>query len=176
MDVKNKNKKISANLNYLKISPRKVRMVANTIKGLSVNEAEAQLLFQKRRSAKPILKLLRSAAANAVNNFHLNKEKLGIVKIEVNLGPRFKRYMPRARGVMSLIEKKSSHISIVLEELDKFISRFKILPPKTKKSKIKAVKKSPEKKPTAEKEKKESFQQAAKKSGFFKRIFRRKAI
>lgn len=163
-------KKIAkAELNYLRIAPRKVKMVADIIKGLSVNEAEAQLIFQKRRPAKPILKLLHSAVANAKNK-QLNPASLGIVDIRVDQGPRLKRYMARARGVGNLIEKKMSHITIVLEESDKFKSRYTVFPTTVKKAVIKERKKMLKKKPSMEK-KEEAKSDKPKKPGFFKKVF-----
>lgn len=106
-----------ASLKYLRISPRKTRLVAELIKGLSVNQAEAQLMFLKKRSAEPILKLLKSAVSNAENNFHLNKDNLFIKLIRVDEGPALKRYRPRARGAAYPIKKRTSHITIVLAEI-----------------------------------------------------------
>lgn len=169
-----KNKQVKAQLNDLRISPRKVRLVASLLRGLSVNEAEAQLLFQTRRPAKPLLKLLRSAVANAKNQ-QLKIDQLGIAKIEVNQGQRFKRFMPRARGSASLIEKKSSHISLVLEESEKFKPRFKIIvPKKEKKSDKKAAKKSVAEKSGVQDARKREYQPS--KPGFFRKIFRRKSV
>jgi len=107
---------VKASLRYLRISPRKVRLVTQLIKGLSAKEAESQLFFNPKRSGKDILKLLKSAIANAEHNFQLNKEKLFVREIRVDEGPAFKRIMPRARGAAYPIRKRTSHISIVLEE------------------------------------------------------------
>lgn len=168
---------VKAELNYLRIAPRKVRMVADTIKGLSVNEAEAQLLFQKRRPAKPILKLLRSAVANAKSNNQLKAENLGIVDIRVDGGPKFKRHMPRAMGRATLIEKKTSHITLVLEESDKFKPRFTAFPARPKKEKAaKKKEKKEDQKPAAPQTKKETKTSTPKKPGFFQKMFRRKSI
>ena len=76
----------TAKLNYLKIAPRKTRLVANVLKGLSVNEAEAQLLMSPKRASGPLIKLLRSAIANAKNR-QLNPERLFIKEIRVDQGP-----------------------------------------------------------------------------------------
>ena len=103
-----------AKLNYLHIAPRKVRLVANALRGLSVNEAEAQLLFRPQRSSEPLLKLLRSAVANAKNSQKLNADKLVIEAIQVNQGPMLKRFMPRAMGRATPIHKKMSHVILVL--------------------------------------------------------------
>lgn len=108
---------VKASLKYLRISPRKVRLVANLIKGLTVEEAEAQLFYNSKRSSKDILKLLRSAVANAEHNFHLEKKNLYISSIRVNGGPTLKRWSPRARGSAYTIKKRSSHILLALKDL-----------------------------------------------------------
>lgn len=96
-------KRETARLNYLRMTPRKTRAIAGVIKGLAVNEAEAQLLVQGRRAAKPILKLIRSAVAGAVRNHKLDPEKLFIESIRVDQGPMLKRSLPRARGMATPI-------------------------------------------------------------------------
>src|SRR5271157_1596534 len=94
----------TAKLSYLRMAPRKVRSVADLIRGLSVNEAEAQLLVQRRRPAGALLKLLRSAVANVKNNDkQANIEHLFISEIRVDQGPMLKRFLPRARGSASPI-------------------------------------------------------------------------
>jgi len=164
-----------AKLNYLKIAPRKVRSVGDLIKGLSVNEAEAQLLVQRRRPAKSLLKLLRSAVSNAKNNKHLNVEHLFIVTVRVDGGPMLKRSLPRARGSASPIQKKMSNVTLILGVNEKLAPRFKIVAPKKAKEvpgeesyKGSKVTKAPKVKKdmTAEKENVEM-----KKSGFLKKVF-----
>lgn len=108
--------KISSKLNNLRIAPRKVRLVANLIKGITVYEAEKQLLFLSKRSAEPLKKLLDSAVANAKNNFKTDAENLIVKNIIVNAGPILKRRRPRSRGMANPIEKKTSHIEIILEQ------------------------------------------------------------
>ncbi len=107
---------IEAKLNYLRISPRKVRLVADLVRGRSVSDAEKVLQFTIKRSADPVLKLLKSAVANAENNFGLKKENLYVSEMRVDGGPIIKRFRPRARGAVAPIQKKTSHVSIVLEE------------------------------------------------------------
>jgi len=107
---------IAARLNYLRISPRKVRLVANLIRGMDVEEARTQLKFLTKRAARPLLKLLESAIANALHNFNISEDKLYIYKITVDEGPSLKRYIPRAMGRADLILKRTSHITIVLRE------------------------------------------------------------
>ena len=166
-------KKQVARLHYLRMAPRKVRSVGNLLRGLSVNEAEAQLLFQRRRPAKALLKLLRSAAANAVRNAHLDLQKLYVEAIRVDQGPMVKRILPRARGSASTIQKKMSHVTLVLAEgLQPKPSRFTI-------SVKKKVKKAPEE---TKKERNIPEKKAVEGSarvpqpGFFKRVFRRKSV
>lgn len=108
---------VKASLKYLKISPRKTRLVTGLLKGLSVQEAEAQLMYNKKRSSEPIRKLLKSVVNDAENNFHLDKDNLFIKSIRVDEGPALKRYRPRARGAVYTIKKRTSHISIVLDEI-----------------------------------------------------------
>lgn len=107
-------KEVKAQLNNLRIAPRKVRLVSELIKGLPVMKAVSQLAFSKKRSALPIMKLVNSAAANASNNFKLDKDYLYVKDIKVDEGPALKRYMPRARGRAALIKKRTSHITLVL--------------------------------------------------------------
>lgn len=167
-----------ARLNYLKIAPRKVRLVANLLKGLSVNEAEAQLLMNPKRPSLALLKLLRSAVANAKNSGQSNPERLFIKGIRVDQGPMLKRYLPRAMGRASPIQKKSSHITLILGESEKLKTpRFKIIKPeKISKKKAEKIKKEikAERPKMAEPEKEKI--KPAEKPGFIKRIFRRKAI
>jgi large subunit ribosomal protein L22 len=107
--------KIIAKLNHLRIAPRKVRMVADIIRGRDVKEAEVQLKFLARRAAEPLLKLLNSAIANALHNFGIEKDNLYISELQINEGPPLKRWMPRAMGRSAQILKRTSHIILVLE-------------------------------------------------------------
>ena len=107
---------VRAKLNYLRIAPRKMRLVCDLIRGKKIEQAEAILEFTKKRGAKPLLKLLKQAVANAINNFKLDEKDLYISKIFVNEGPKLKRYTPRGRGIASEIQKKTSHITIVLSQ------------------------------------------------------------
>ncbi len=106
---------ITAQLNYLRMSPRKVRLLANLIKGMEIKRAELELQYAGKRSAEPLLKLLRSAVANAKHNFQLAEEGLYIKNILVNQGPILKRSMPRAFGRAAPIRKRTSHVYLVLD-------------------------------------------------------------
>ena len=109
--------KVKAKLRYLRIAPRKVKLVADLILGKKVDKAKDILKFTTKRAAKPILKLLNSAIANAKHNSKLDEKNLFVAEIRVDEGPRYKRWMPRARGRASRILKRTSHITIVLDEI-----------------------------------------------------------
>jgi len=108
--------KTIAKLNYLRITPRKIRLVADLIRNKPAQEAINQLHFNKKRAAKPVLKLLQSAIANAKHNHQLDEKKLIISKILVGPGPTLKRSLPRAMGRADLLRKRTSHITIELKE------------------------------------------------------------
>ncbi|MEX2540864.1 MAG: 50S ribosomal protein L22 [Trueperaceae bacterium] len=105
-----------ASLKMLRSTPRKTRLVADLIRGKEVLEAENILRYTDRRAAKPILKLLQSAKANAVNNHDMFEDSLVVSKIMVNDGPTLKRILHRARGRADLLRKRTCHITITLEE------------------------------------------------------------
>jgi large subunit ribosomal protein L22 len=167
---------ITAKLRYLRVPPRKARAVADTIRGLPLREAEAQLMISPRRPAVHLLKLLRSALANAVHNKKIEADKLYVKEIKVDEGPRFKRWTPRARGAISMIQKKTSHLTIILEVSDKLPPPKFVIKEKPKKEKKKT--KQEAKKETKGKEPKKVIQEIkpVAKEGIFKRIFRRKTI
>lgn len=102
---------------YVRMSPRKVRLVANEIRGYDVNEALDMLKFTNKRAVEPIYKLIVSASANAQSlDDKADAGKLYIKKIYVDEGPIMKRFRPRARGRASRIRKKMSHITVVLSD------------------------------------------------------------
>jgi large subunit ribosomal protein L22 len=106
--------KVQAHLKNLKISPRKVRLVAGLIRGKNVDVAREQLKFSLKKSATPILKLLKSAIANAEHNYHLDPKLLKIEEIFVNQGMALKRVMPRAMGRAAQFKRQMSHVTIVV--------------------------------------------------------------
>lgn len=106
---------VTAKLKNLRMSPRKVRLVAGLIRGASVSQAQQQLTFNKKFASRPILKLLNSAIANADHNFSLDTSTLRIKEIRVDQGQTLKRYMPKAFGTATVIRKRASHITLVLE-------------------------------------------------------------
>ena len=107
---------VRAQLKYLRISPRKVRLAADLIRHKKVGDASRQLNFLPKRSAHALAKLLNSARANARNNFNLDDNNLYVKEIKVDEGTVLKRYMPQARGSAHIIRKKTSHITLVLED------------------------------------------------------------
>ena len=106
---------VTAKLSYLRMSPRKVRLVAKLLSGMPAEKAIIQLENMTKISAGPMLKLLRSAIANAKHNYEMKEEGLMLKKIIVNDGPILRRWMPRAMGRATPIRKRSSHIEITLE-------------------------------------------------------------
>lgn len=107
---------IKAQAKFIRVSPRKVKLVIDLIRGKAVAEAETILNFCRKAAREQVLKLLKSARANAVNNFKLDKDNLYIKKIIVGQGPALKRWRPRAFGRAAPIRKHTCHISIVLGE------------------------------------------------------------
>lgn len=173
-------KMIAAKLRHLNIAPRKTRLVADILRGLSVNDAEAELLLGSRRPNTPLLKLLRSAVANAKANHKVEPARLYVKEIRVDGGPVGKRYMPRAFGRINLIEKKTSHVTLILGVSEKPKEAKFIVLPKPKKEKEHKHKHEPEKhekheKSEAEKPEPEK-ERPGKGHGFFRRTFRRKSV
>ena len=105
-----------ATAKYIRIAPRKVRIVADLIKGKSLDDAYAILTYTPKAASPVLAKVLKSAEANAVNNNGLNRENLYVETAVANPGPVLKRYIPRARGSASSIKKRTSHVTIVLKE------------------------------------------------------------
>ena len=108
---------IKAKARYIRMSPRKIRLVVNLIKNLPINQALDQLKFIDKKAAKPVEKLLKSAIANAAHNFNLEQNNLIIKKFTVDEGPTLHRFMPRAHGRATPIRKKDSHLNLILSEI-----------------------------------------------------------
>ena len=158
-----------AQLRYLKMAPRKVRLMANLIKGLPVNQAEAQLMLSPQRAGKPLLKLLRSAVANVKNNKHLSEEKFFIESLRVDGASMLKRFLPRARGMATPLQKKLSHVTMILaENPNQKPSRFKIVVQKKTKLPSGTTGAGRREKPKKE----EKVDSKPKDSGFFRKMFR----
>ena len=107
-----------AQLKFARISPRKVKIVCDLIRGKDVKTAEAILQNTPKAASELMVKILGSAVANAENNFGMDPEKLYVSETYANPGPILKRGMPRAQGRMYRINKRTSHITIVVAERD----------------------------------------------------------
>lgn len=107
---------IKAELNYLRMSPRKVRLVADLIRGMGTENAAATLRHLPKRAGDPVLKLLKSAIANAKHNFQIENDRgLFIREIRVDSGPILYRSRPRAFGRAAPIRKRTSHLTLLLD-------------------------------------------------------------
>jgi len=100
----------------VRIAPRKARLVADLVRGKNVKEAQAILMFTPRAASPIILKVLNSAIANAEHNLELNIDDLFVKEIFINEGVRLKRLLPRAKGQGDIIQKRTSHITVVVAE------------------------------------------------------------
>ena len=110
----NTDNQVRATAKYVRMAPRKVRMVVDQIRNKSVEQALEALQFSTRAAAEPVAKVVRSAVANAENNNNLRAENLGIAAAYVDEGPTLKRIRPRAKGSASRINKRTSHITVIV--------------------------------------------------------------
>ncbi len=136
--------KVKARAKFIRIAPRKTRLVVALIRGMSVENARAQLKYSLKGAATPVLKVLNSAVANAVHNAHATATDLVVSEAFVDEGPTIHRFTPRAQGRATKIRKRMSHITIVVsdgkpEEATPTVAAKKV------------VKKAPVKKPVAKK-------------------------
>ncbi len=166
---------VVAKLNYFRIAPRKIRLVADLIRNKPVERALSILRFTTKKSSQPMTNLLKSAIANAKNNFQLDSNSLYISQIKVDEGPKLKRGRPRARGVVGPIQKKTSHITLILEGEKKEEMQQK---KEISKSEIKEKKELTQKTRKEIKEKFLASRQGVwkKQTRGLKRIFKRKAF
>jgi large subunit ribosomal protein L22 len=109
-------KTAAAHARYIRISPRKMRLVTNLVKNMHAADAIQQLSFTPKKGSRIVIDLIKSAAANAENNFKMDKDNLYIKSITCDSGPKLKRYMPRAQGRATEIRRPTSHIHVILEE------------------------------------------------------------
>ena len=107
---------VKARLRFVRVAPRKARLVADLIRGRKSEEALNILSFTKKGAAKIVIKLLKSAIANATQKKTIDIDRLYVKKITVDQGPTMKRYQARALGRATMIRKRTSHIDIVLDE------------------------------------------------------------
>ena len=111
-------KRPHATARYVRISSRKVKIVIDMIRGKTVREALAILEYTPKAASEPVAKLLKSAAANAKNNLDVDSDRLYVAEVTANEGPTLKRLRARAQGRANRIRKRTSHIHIVLDELE----------------------------------------------------------
>ena len=113
-EVQEEVRPVRATAKYVRISPRKLRLVADTVRGKEIADARATLAFITKGGSKVVEKLISSAVANAENNRDLSEDELYISSIFVNEGPTMKRYRPRAMGRAGRIRKRTSHVTVEL--------------------------------------------------------------
>jgi large subunit ribosomal protein L22 len=109
---------VRAKARYLRTSPRKVRLVADQVRGLPIEDARALLRFSPKGAARDVGKLIESAAANAENNHELVAEDLRVTEIHVDAGPTLRRWRARARGRATRIDRRTSHLSVALTPIE----------------------------------------------------------
>ena len=109
-------KRPHATVKYVRISSRKAKAVVDLIRGKSVKEAEAILQYTPKAATEPVAKLLKSAVANAENNLEMNRDDLYVAEVYANQGPTLMRFQPVSHGRASRIHKRTSHITIVLDQ------------------------------------------------------------
>ncbi len=109
---------VRASARYVRIAPRKARLIADQVRGLHIEKARALLQFSPRGAAQDIHKLIDSAAANAENNHDLIGDEMKVSSITVDEGPTLKRYRPRAQGRATPIHKRTSHIAVALTPVE----------------------------------------------------------
>lgn len=108
---------VTAKAKYIRTSPRKLRLVSRALKGLPVQKAQVVLEQVNKRAALPLSKTIKSALASAKNNLGLEEANLKIKRIEIGGGPIYKRLRPVSRGRAHSIAKRTSHITVILEEI-----------------------------------------------------------
>lgn len=109
---------VRASARYVRIAPRKARLIADQVRGMHIEKARALLQFSPRSAAQDIQKLIDSAASNAENNHDLIGDEMKISSITVDEGPTLKRFRPRAQGRATPIHKRTSHIAVALTPVE----------------------------------------------------------
>jgi large subunit ribosomal protein L22 len=107
---------VRATVKFVKMSPRKIRLVVDAVRGMPANQAIAMLRHMPQKAAFEVGKAVKSALANAETNYNLSPDDMFVSRISADEGPTQKRYRPRSRGRVSPILRRSSHISVVLDE------------------------------------------------------------
>src|SRR6478752_498013 len=109
---------VKASARYVRVAPRKARLIADQVRGMHIESARALLQFSPRGAAHPIHKLINSAAANAENNHDLIGDEMRVASITVDEGPTLRRFRPRAMGRATPINKRTSHIRVALTPVE----------------------------------------------------------
>lgn len=109
---------VRASAKYVRVAPRKARLIADQVRGMHIEQARALLAFSPRGAAEDIHKLINSAAANAENNHDLIGDEMKITSITVDEGPTLRRFRPRALGRATPINKRTSHIAVALTPVE----------------------------------------------------------
>ena len=112
----NADKRPHASAKYVRVAPRKVQVVLDLIRGKQVDDALATLMYTPKAASPVVMKVLNSAIANAENNLSMNRSELYVSEIYANPGPTLKRFWARSRGSASPILKRTSHITVVLDQ------------------------------------------------------------
>ena len=151
---------VNAKARYIRMSPRKVRLVADLIRGMDLGQAVNQLRFFRKAAARPVLKVVLSAAANAEHNFKMDADTLFVKSIMVDGGPVLQRWRARAFGRAAPLKKRSAHITVVLADREakagKGVSAAVVKPAEEKKAPEKPAAKAEKKARSAKPEAKSS--------------------
>lgn len=187
--------KVIASLKNLRTSPRKVRLVTNSIVGMNASAAKVQLQHVVKKTSEPLEKLLDSALANAENNFGLDRDNMYVSSVLVGEGAKLKRWLPRAQGRATLLLKRTSHIKLELEEriegknkktkqqlekekADREAARTKAMKEavaEASKEETEAEERVVEKAPVSKSVKKKEVAKKGHDDGFLKKVFQRKS-
>lgn len=135
---------IKAHAKFIRLSPRKARLVVNEVRGMKALDALAVLKLMPQKAAKEIYKVINSACANAEHNLGISKNDLMIKEIRSDQGPTFKRYKPRARGSADTIRRRTTHLSIILvSTTGKKVEKKPTSKPEVKKVELAKTKREP---------------------------------
>jgi large subunit ribosomal protein L22 len=118
--IREKTMEAKAVTRYVRISPLKVRLVMDVVRGMDVDRALATLRYMPQKAAREVARTIKSAAANAEHNFQMDRESLYIKAIYADQGPVLKRFMPRARGMANRIRKPTTHITVVVADRSEY--------------------------------------------------------
>lgn len=185
---------VRATLSHIRIAPKKLRLVATVVSGMDVHKADQQLQYIPKKGSDMLRRTMNSAVANAIHNHEMMEDNLYISRVFVNEGPIYKRWQPRAFGRATPIWKRTSHLTIILNEREEGKRAKKTAKPKDDKEKKaekeappgKARKEEPAKRaeeeripkdfPKTKERKKEKFSAGKKFASFRDKLFRRKSI